>query len=186
MDLTIENRDKLPSESGIYFVIRDSKVIYIGKAKNVWQRWQHHHRLPDTLPDDVLKFIPVSEDLLDITETGCNSWPIGKACGHIASCNARKKVYCRRVLNLSYEVNRMYIQNDKLVGQAKTMVESLQNNPGITVDEICTNSDSCQCPFAQSFDPCAKSKLQTMLTWLVSRDFLRTTYTHGIVKFYAV
>jgi len=45
--LTIQNKDDLPEESGIYFVIDASKVYYIGMSQNLQERWYSHHRQPD-------------------------------------------------------------------------------------------------------------------------------------------
>lgn len=35
----------LPECPGIYFVILDGEVIYVGKSKNLNARWKSHHRL---------------------------------------------------------------------------------------------------------------------------------------------
>jgi hypothetical protein len=41
----LKNRAKLPGESAIYFTIdQESRVLYIGKAKNLNERWKNHHR----------------------------------------------------------------------------------------------------------------------------------------------
>ena len=42
--ITIEDRDELPEESGIYFVIDNSNIYYIGMSKNLQQRWYSHHK----------------------------------------------------------------------------------------------------------------------------------------------
>lgn len=38
------DRDKLPECSGIYFAIASARVLYVGQAKNLRNRWQNHHR----------------------------------------------------------------------------------------------------------------------------------------------
>jgi hypothetical protein len=38
------DRDKLPECSGIYFAIARDRVLYVGQAKNLRNRWQNHHR----------------------------------------------------------------------------------------------------------------------------------------------
>lgn len=43
----IEERDNLPEESGIYFVIDESKIYYIGMSVNLQRRWYSHHRQQD-------------------------------------------------------------------------------------------------------------------------------------------
>lgn len=46
----IEERDRLPLCAGLYFVFDDpDKVLYIGKSKNIRNRWRSHHRLPDLI-----------------------------------------------------------------------------------------------------------------------------------------
>jgi len=42
--VAIEERDSLPEEAGIYFVIDDSSVYYIGMSVNLQHRWYSHHR----------------------------------------------------------------------------------------------------------------------------------------------
>lgn len=37
----------LPACQGIYFVASNGDVLYIGKAKSLFTRWQSHHRLTD-------------------------------------------------------------------------------------------------------------------------------------------
>lgn len=38
------DKDKLPECSGIYFAIARDRVLYVGQAKNLRNRWQNHHR----------------------------------------------------------------------------------------------------------------------------------------------
>jgi hypothetical protein len=44
-----ESRAKLPPKPGIYYVYVDSRLVYIGQSKSLWQRWnatgdrEHHH-----------------------------------------------------------------------------------------------------------------------------------------------
>ena len=45
--LAIQDKDDLPEESGIYFVIDESKIYYIGMSKNLQNRWYSHHRQDD-------------------------------------------------------------------------------------------------------------------------------------------
>jgi hypothetical protein len=45
--LKIQNKDDLPEEAGIYFVIDASKVYYIGMSRNLQERWYCHHRQAD-------------------------------------------------------------------------------------------------------------------------------------------
>lgn len=44
--------NELPDQPGIYFVVADSEVLYIGKAKSIRARWYTHNRLPDILQWD--------------------------------------------------------------------------------------------------------------------------------------
>ncbi|SKB14774.1 hypothetical protein PL11201_680050 [Planktothrix sp. PCC 11201] len=42
--VSIKDRHFLPRTSGIYFVVNElGEVLYIGKTKNLRQRWQNHH-----------------------------------------------------------------------------------------------------------------------------------------------
>ena len=43
--LPLEERKALPATAGIYFVLAGDAVLYIGKATNLYQRWDAHHRL---------------------------------------------------------------------------------------------------------------------------------------------
>ncbi len=42
--LPMRDKDELPEEAGIYFVIDESKIYYIGMSKNLQDRWYSHHR----------------------------------------------------------------------------------------------------------------------------------------------
>ena len=41
--LSLAERGNLPKIRGIYLVLKQTEVIYIGQASNIWQRWQSHH-----------------------------------------------------------------------------------------------------------------------------------------------
>ncbi len=43
--LPLEERKRLPGTAAIYFVLSDDTVLYVGKATNLYQRWDAHHRL---------------------------------------------------------------------------------------------------------------------------------------------
>jgi DNA-binding Xre family transcriptional regulator len=40
----LEDKNKLPKDAGIYFVIANAEILYIGKSINLQQRWLSHHR----------------------------------------------------------------------------------------------------------------------------------------------
>ncbi len=42
--VTIEEKDDLPPNSGIYFVIDTDTIYYIGMSKNLRNRWYNHHK----------------------------------------------------------------------------------------------------------------------------------------------
>lgn len=42
----IEQRDELPEAAGIYFVIDESEIYYIGISENIQERWYSHNKLP--------------------------------------------------------------------------------------------------------------------------------------------
>ncbi len=45
-NLKLSERQRLPECSSIYFATARDQVLYIGLAKNLRNRWQNHHRLP--------------------------------------------------------------------------------------------------------------------------------------------
>lgn len=48
--LPSQHKEFLPEVSGLYFVIAytpEPQLVYLGKAKNFFQRWQKHHRQPE-------------------------------------------------------------------------------------------------------------------------------------------
>lgn len=71
------NRDKLPAESGIYFVLygdAPGRIAYIGRAKSFRHRWIGHHRVPEFvlltklgIPSEIA-WIAVDEDELKAAE----------------------------------------------------------------------------------------------------------------------
>ncbi|MBW4443299.1 MAG: GIY-YIG nuclease family protein [Plectolyngbya sp. WJT66-NPBG17] len=42
--VAIEDAGLLPSLPAVYFVIANERILYIGKALNLQQRWKNHHR----------------------------------------------------------------------------------------------------------------------------------------------
>lgn len=61
---------ELPHISGVYFVIRDSTIIYIGKSRNINQRWckYPHHIENKLLASDYITFIGVYITDLSLAE----------------------------------------------------------------------------------------------------------------------
>jgi len=45
-NLRLSERQRLPECSSIYFATARDQVLYVGLAKNLRNRWQNHHRLP--------------------------------------------------------------------------------------------------------------------------------------------
>ena len=44
----LENKDRLPDASAIYFVLsQQNKILYIGQSKALNKRWKHHQKLKD-------------------------------------------------------------------------------------------------------------------------------------------
>jgi hypothetical protein len=68
--ILISEIQQLPSISGIYFVIRDNSVIYIGKSRNIKQRWckYPHHIEQHTVDGDFITFIGVHISDLNLAE----------------------------------------------------------------------------------------------------------------------
>lgn len=60
----------LPSISGVYFVIRDTQVIYIGKSRNINQRWcKYPHHIESRMSEsDFITFIGVHITDLNLAE----------------------------------------------------------------------------------------------------------------------
>lgn len=44
--VSIEDRDNLPEEPGVYFVIDEFNIYYIGMSSNIQKRWYSHHKQP--------------------------------------------------------------------------------------------------------------------------------------------
>lgn len=43
--VVLSDRDRLPQNSAIYFVLAEDEVVYVGKACNLVVRWHKHHKL---------------------------------------------------------------------------------------------------------------------------------------------
>src|SRR5690242_16310932 len=39
-----KDRYRLPDTSAVYFVVNESQILYIGKARSLLRRWRTHHR----------------------------------------------------------------------------------------------------------------------------------------------
>ncbi len=57
--------DLVPDMSGVYFLIKDGKIVYVGQARNVLSRIGEHI---DTKDFDEWTWIAVTLDRLNITE----------------------------------------------------------------------------------------------------------------------
>ncbi len=58
-----QHKEFLPEFSGLYFVIAHTpspQLVYLGKAKNIAQRWKNHHRQPEI---NLLHKIELSVDI---------------------------------------------------------------------------------------------------------------------------
>lgn len=42
--VTLDTRTMLPKQPGIYFVIEDEQILYIGRSENIYLRWLQHHK----------------------------------------------------------------------------------------------------------------------------------------------
>ena len=53
--IPLSQRKHLPSVCAVYFVLHDNKVVYVGKATVLRQRWDSHHRIKEfkNLPREV-------------------------------------------------------------------------------------------------------------------------------------
>ena len=57
--IKIEDKDDLPEESGIYFIIDQSNLYYIGMSLNLQKRWYNHHKQKelDSLPNLSISYL---------------------------------------------------------------------------------------------------------------------------------
>jgi hypothetical protein len=39
-----KDRYQLPNVAGVYFVVHESRILYVGKARSLLRRWKTHHR----------------------------------------------------------------------------------------------------------------------------------------------
>jgi hypothetical protein len=74
--LTLSDRLLLPRASGVYFVLCDEEVLYIGKARSLHLRWKGtaHHRLPQLIgvPGERIAWLSVDDAALcDEVERAC-------------------------------------------------------------------------------------------------------------------
>jgi predicted GIY-YIG superfamily endonuclease len=51
--LPLASRKDLPGCPAIYFVLDGDRILYIGKANNLWQRWTTHHRFKQLSTMDI-------------------------------------------------------------------------------------------------------------------------------------
>lgn len=53
--ISLSQRKHLPLVCAVYFVLHDNKVVYVGKATVLRQRWDSHHRIKEfkNLPGEV-------------------------------------------------------------------------------------------------------------------------------------
>ncbi|MEB3310508.1 MAG: GIY-YIG nuclease family protein [Snowella sp.] len=59
--LELSQLGKLPSSSGIYFAIdSNNRILYVGQAKNILERWKNHHRKDQLLKIDKEYFIKIA------------------------------------------------------------------------------------------------------------------------------
>lgn len=72
---TVEERGRLPKESGIYFVLNATGVVqYIGRTTNLYLRWIGHHRLDqyNAMTGARIAWLTMSNpDLLPAIEQAC-------------------------------------------------------------------------------------------------------------------
>ena len=68
--VSISDKSLLPTYSGIYFVVSEVEVIYIGKTKNLKTRWEDHHIRPKLKKyfEVRVAWLPIEEDDLDLVE----------------------------------------------------------------------------------------------------------------------
>lgn len=59
-------KNALPGCCGIYFVLSEGKVIYIGRSKSISRRWLNHHRyeMIAAYPDVRIAWMEVSDEFL--------------------------------------------------------------------------------------------------------------------------
>lgn len=46
-NVSFEDRKQLPKTAGIYIVVQNSTILYVGRATNLRHRWTKHHRAAD-------------------------------------------------------------------------------------------------------------------------------------------
>lgn len=70
-NVLVKNRCLLPETSGVYFVVTIAgRLLYIGKSRNMRQRWiTNHHRIEQLHPQNAkIHWMELSEDQIDDTE----------------------------------------------------------------------------------------------------------------------
>jgi excinuclease UvrABC nuclease subunit len=66
MEFLLKDRNQFPKSSGIYFILRASTVLYIGRTKNLYQRWRtysnrEHHKHKYLNETDIVLFVSLAE-----------------------------------------------------------------------------------------------------------------------------
>lgn len=63
--LPLSRRSCLPEEPGVYFVVQQTRIRYIGQTQSLKTRWAQHHRLEQYLKEDdmVIAWLPLSKTL---------------------------------------------------------------------------------------------------------------------------
>ncbi len=78
--ITINNLKQLPRVSGIYVVLdADMNVIYIGQAKDIYERWNNgHHKLGEIISEygvnAYIRWVEIPEWLLNRAENAAFSF----------------------------------------------------------------------------------------------------------------
>lgn len=58
--------EKIPKESGVYFIWHGNDIVYVGQSVNLYNRLSSNHG--NIKDDDMISFIRIDEHLLDFTE----------------------------------------------------------------------------------------------------------------------
>lgn len=68
--VALEDKRLLPEVSGIYFVLADKEVCYIGKSGNIGGRWLKHHRKQDLKQESAVRiaYMQCPIELIDEVE----------------------------------------------------------------------------------------------------------------------
>jgi len=156
--VALKDRRNLPDESGIYFAITPTEVLYIGQARRLVMRWSgvmhHRYRYLSTIKDVRIAWLAIDNiSLLDTVESDCIDYfspvlnglrislksapqikPIKRLASNILVLAAKKAQQEDRRISLRKIAEETGIQRYTIYGFANN---TLKEYPDSVLDTLC-------------------------------------------------